>query len=100
MFDSIRRTAQRLKASKSGNAALLVALGLPVLIGSSGLAVDVSQWYMWKQELQFAADQAALAGARRAYDTLDGLDALRNATRLGVWLTQSRPGGATLPPAR
>lgn len=63
MFDSIRLAVQRLKASKSGNAALLVALGLPVLIGSSGLAVDVSQWYMWKQELQFAADQAALAGA-------------------------------------
>jgi Flp pilus assembly protein TadG len=63
MLGSIRRTIQRLKHSTSGNATLLVALGMPVLIGSSGLAVDTAQWYMWKRELQFAVDQAALAGA-------------------------------------
>jgi Flp pilus assembly protein TadG len=63
MLGSIRRTLRRLKRSTSGNATLLVALGLPVLIGGSGLAVDTAQWYMWKRELQNAADQAALAGA-------------------------------------
>lgn len=63
MFASIRRTMRELKRSTGGNAAMLVALGMPALIGSSGLAVDVAQWYMWKRELQFAVDQAALAGA-------------------------------------
>ncbi len=63
MLSAIRRNLRELKASTSGNATLLVALGMPVLIGSSGLAVDTAQWYMWKREIQFAADQAALAGA-------------------------------------
>lgn len=63
MLASIRRKLGQLKANTSGNATLLVALGMPVLIGGSGLAVDTAEWYMWKRELQFAVDQAALAGA-------------------------------------
>lgn len=63
MLAMIRRTMRRLRRNTSGNATLLVALGLPVLIGGSGLAVDTAQWYTWKRELQFAVDQAALAGA-------------------------------------
>lgn len=63
MLASIRRKLGQLKANTSGNATLLVALGLPALVGGSGLAVDTAQWYMWKRELQFAVDQAALAGA-------------------------------------
>lgn len=63
MLNSIRRTLRDLRAGNSGNATLLVALGMPVLIGGSGLAVDTAQWYMWKREIQYAADQAALAGA-------------------------------------
>ncbi|WP_343807366.1 Tad domain-containing protein [Alteraurantiacibacter aestuarii] len=42
---------------------MLVALGMPVLIGGAGLGVDLAQWYMWKRELQYAVDQAAVAGA-------------------------------------
>ena len=52
-----------LSRSTSGNATLLVAIGMPMLIGSSGLAVDTAQWYMWRNEMQYAADQAAIAGA-------------------------------------
>jgi Flp pilus assembly protein TadG len=70
MLGSIRRTLRKLKNSTSGNATLLVALGMPVLIGSSGLAVDTAQWYMWQRELQFAVDQAALAGAWARSDTV------------------------------
>ena len=70
MLSKIRRTIAGLKANTSGNAALLVALGMPALIGSSGLAVDVAQWYMWKNEIQYAADQAALAGAWAKSSTL------------------------------
>ena len=61
----------KLWKSRSGNATLIVALGIPALIGGAGLAVDTAQWYMWKRELQFAVDQAAIAGAmaRSSNDT-------------------------------
>jgi Flp pilus assembly protein TadG len=52
-----------LRSSTSGNATLLVALSMPALIGATGFAVDTAQWYTWKRELQFATDQAAIAGA-------------------------------------
>ena len=54
---------KRLLPHTSGNATMLVAFAMPVLIGGAGIAVDISQWYMWKRELQFAVDQAAMAGA-------------------------------------
>ena len=54
---------KQLKSDTSGNALMLAALGMPVLMGGTGFAVDTAQYYMWKRELQFATDQAALAGA-------------------------------------
>ena len=52
-----------LKQCDSGNAMILMAMGMPMLIGGTGFAVDTAQYYLWKRELQFATDQAALAGA-------------------------------------
>ncbi len=63
MYARIRRKITEFLGCTSGNATLIVALGAPVLIGSAGLGVDLAQWYMWKRELQFAVDQAAVAGA-------------------------------------
>ena len=63
MFKSIIRTLRALRSQISGNATLLVAIGMPALMGAAGLAVDVTQWYAWKRELQLATDQAAIAGA-------------------------------------
>lgn len=59
----LRNLYSRLKACTSGNALVIVATGLPMLIGGAGFAVDLSQWYMWKRELQYAVDQAAYSGA-------------------------------------
>ena len=64
----IRQFFGRLKDDTSGNALIFMAMGMPILIGSSGMAVDVAQWYVWKRELQYAADQAALAGAWASAD--------------------------------
>ncbi|MCT2557997.1 pilus assembly protein [Tsuneonella sp. YG55] len=68
---TITQVARGLWRSRGGNAALMVALGMPALIGGAGFAVDTAQWYMWKRELQFAVDQAAIAGAlaRSSTDT-------------------------------
>ncbi len=63
MLNYLRRKTKEFGKSTSGNATLLVALGMPVLIGGAGLGTDLAQWYMWKRELQFAVDQAAIAGA-------------------------------------
>ena len=63
MLTKIKRLAKSLRSDISGNATILVAMGMPALIGGTGLAVDTAQWYMWKRELQYAVDQAAIAGA-------------------------------------
>ena len=64
--------ANAIRASRSGNAAVLLALGMPMLVGGTGLAVDTAQWYLWKQELQYAVDQAAIAGAWARASDEDG----------------------------
>jgi Flp pilus assembly protein TadG len=66
---SFQRLLKRIGGDSSGNALLLMALGLPMLIGGAGLGVDFAQWYMWKRELQYAVDQAAIAGAWARSDT-------------------------------
>lgn len=54
---------RRLLRARAGNATLLMAFGAPALIATAGFAVDTAQWYLWKREMQYAADQAALSAA-------------------------------------
>jgi len=63
MFDRVKRFAKNLRRDTSGNTLMLFALGMPVFIGGAGLAVDTAQWYQWHREMQYAVDQAAMAGA-------------------------------------
>jgi Flp pilus assembly protein TadG len=78
MRSFLRRKLAELAACMSGNALMIVALGMPVLIGGTGFAVDTAQWYMWKGELQYAADQAAIAGAwAQTKDDTEGTYELR-----------------------
>lgn len=70
MINRVARLTRQVLHSRSGNATMMVAIGIPALIGASGFAVDMAQWYMWKREIQYAVDQAAIAGAfARAEDT-------------------------------
>lgn len=56
----------RLNRNDSGNVSVLLGLAAPMLVGGMGFGVDTAQWYLWKRELQYAVDQAALAGAYTA----------------------------------
>ncbi len=60
---AIQRFFKALRTNKVGNATMLVAIGMPALIGGAGFAVDTAQWYLWKRELQHSVDQGAFAGA-------------------------------------
>jgi hypothetical protein len=52
------------RKSESGQAIVLMALSLVVILGMAALVVDVGNWYHTKRRLQGTADAAALAGAQ------------------------------------
>jgi Flp pilus assembly protein TadG len=54
----------RLRRNRRGSVAVTIAILMPVLIGMSGLAIDVGHVILVKRELQASADAAALAGGR------------------------------------
>lgn len=62
-FQRLRAFGSKLRKDVSGNTMIMVAMGMPMLVGGTGLAVDTAQWYLWKRELQYAVDQAAMSGA-------------------------------------
>ena len=51
---------------RRGVVAVLVALAMPVLVGSMGLAAEASYWYVHQRGMQNAADAAAIAAATNA----------------------------------
>jgi len=54
----------KLKSGEDGQAFVLIALLMVVLMGFAALGVDVGSAYFTKEQLQNAADAAALAGAK------------------------------------
>lgn len=60
---------RKLFKDKRGNALVIAAAALPLLIGSAGLATDTIQWALWKRQLQRAADSAAIAGVYERFST-------------------------------
>jgi Flp pilus assembly protein TadG len=62
-FKRLRAFGSKLRKDVSGNTMIMVAMGMPMLVGGTGLAVDTAQWYLWQRELQYAVDQAAMSGA-------------------------------------
>lgn len=62
---ALRRSLFR---DKAGSAMIVMGLALPMLIGASALAIDMSNAYLTKNKLQIAADAGALAGANAPLD--------------------------------
>jgi Flp pilus assembly protein TadG len=57
--------------NKKGVALILVALAIFLLIALAALAIDIAYMYVVKNELQVAADAAALAGAAKLTGVID-----------------------------
>ncbi len=60
---------RKLWRDKRGNALVIAAAALPLVIGSAGLASDTIQWALWKRQIQRAADSGAIAGV---YSIVEG----------------------------
>ena len=61
-----------------GQTAVLYALLIPVLILFAGVGIDLGWYYLNVSRLQNAADAAALAGASKITDMLNGEDLINN----------------------
>lgn len=85
---SMRDMLKKLWRDRRGNALVLAAAALPLVMGSAGLASDTIQWVVWKRQLQKAADSAALAGvyARAQGQTLSTAVATDLAKNNHLWV--------------
>lgn len=78
---SLPRAAQE-RPGERGATIVIAAIGMVAMILATGLAVDISHFYMAKAELQNAADAAALAGASQLNSTSGGIkSAVTEATK-------------------
>ncbi|MFC4172917.1 pilus assembly protein TadG-related protein [Microvirga sp. GCM10011540] len=75
-FPAVASALRALRASilgfvqdRSGNVAVTAALALPILLGGSGLGLEISYWYATQRLMQNAADSAAVAAATNAGST-------------------------------
>jgi len=62
-MNTLHSLLDRLRRDRGGNFGIMTAILLPVLVGAAGLAIQVSDMLLSKQQLQQAADSAALATA-------------------------------------
>lgn len=65
---------------EAGQVLPIVALGIVVLLGMTGVAVDISHAYLCQRELQATCDAAALAGATVIPTSLTSAPVIKTAT--------------------
>lgn len=94
-------SARGFSGDRSGVVVVLVALAMPVLVGTMGLAAEASYWYLHKRGMQNAADAAVIAAATNAGSTY-AAEAKAVAARYGftdgsgnITVTVSTPRAAT-----
>lgn len=71
IIDRFKQTLDQYRKDIRGVTAVAFALAIPIVVGTAGMAVDVSMAYMVKQRLGHALDSAALAAAAAASDGED-----------------------------
>lgn len=62
-FAAARSRIEDFACDRSGSVVTVTALAMPVLIGATGLGMEVSYWYFSQRSMQNAADSAAIAAA-------------------------------------
>ena len=82
----------RRRGDERGSVLVLVALLIPLIIGSAALVIDVGFWYLTQARLQAAADAAALAGAQDLPNNPSGAQAH------ALSLASQNVSGATVTP--
>ncbi len=65
---AFKRLSRSYAIDLRGSIAPMFAIVLPVLVGATGMAVEVAQSYLVKERLSHALDSAALAGAASSAD--------------------------------
>src|SRR5437762_3516361 len=95
MISMLRRRLQRLRdQGERGSILILVVLSALIIVGSTGLAVDVGRLYAAKAELSRAVDAAALSGVLEFNGTAAGLtNAKTAASNFKDTLLGSSPSG-------
>ena len=68
------------RSDKRGVVAVMLALALLPMLICVGLAIDYGRMLLYQADLQYAADEAALAGAASFFDASEAMDAQDIAT--------------------
>lgn len=80
MSQRIAAAIGRLWHDRSGVTAILTAFGALILVGFTGLAIDVVTWELTQHKMQSAADAAALAGSIASYANQNVSNAVETVT--------------------
>ena len=90
-------TLQRFARDERGVSAIIIGIGLTIMMGGAGLAIDIGLWYNDKRVAQGAADSAAYSAAvdYGAGDTATGATSAAKAIAAQYGLTDGS-GGVTV----
>jgi hypothetical protein len=59
----LRKLIDRFRRDDRGNVLVMAGVSAFTLVGGAGLATDGTQWFLWKRQIQMAADAGALGAA-------------------------------------
>jgi Flp pilus assembly protein TadG len=60
---NLRKLISRFRRDERGNVLIMAGISAFALVGGAGLATDGTQWFLWKRQIQLAADAGALGAA-------------------------------------
>jgi Flp pilus assembly protein TadG len=92
------RRIRRLFKDESGNALIIGAATLPLILGASAFAVDTIQIALMKRQLQRAADSAAMAGAYGLAQSVDPVEAVHDDLDENYFPVLTQPETVTVAP--